>query len=410
MRRLVVALLRIVALGMVAFALLVAELGGRAQPASADTATAVTGGLPHTCALTTAGGVKCWGSNNQGQLGDGTTTQRLEPVDVSGLTSGVAAVAAGAYHTCAVTTTGGLKCWGYNNHGQAGDGTTDQRLTPVDVVGLTSGVAAVSAGYYHTCALTTTGGVKCWGYNQYGQVGDGTTDQRLTPVDVSGLTSGVAAVAAGQEHTCALTTTGGLKCWGLNGYGRLGDGTGDYRTTPVDVVGLTSGVAAVAPGNDHTCALTTTGGVKCWGDNEHGQLGDGTTTRRLTPVDVLGLASGVAAVAAGTEHTCAVMTTGGLKCWGANYSGQLGNGTKTGPETCPGAGACSTTPVDVIGFAPSVGGIAELPEAAEAFASGELPADSNPSALPYIALPALAAVTLFALTAGAWYARRRWLA
>ena len=135
------------------------------QPASAANASAVAAGGHHTCAVTTAGGVKCWGFNSHGQLGDGTTTDRTTPVDVVGLTSGVAAVVAGWWHTCAVTTAGGLQCWGYNGYGQLGDGTTTDRTTPVDVVGLTSGVAAVAAGFFHTCAVTMAGGLKCWGFN-----------------------------------------------------------------------------------------------------------------------------------------------------------------------------------------------------------------------------------------------------
>ena len=318
----------------------------------------VSAGFRHTCALTTAGGLKCWGDNRKGQLGDGTQTERNTPVDVcamgatrpctaanNNILTGVAAVSAGAFgHTCAVTTTGGVLCWGDNGSGQLGDGNLlfRLRLTPVDVVGL-SGVGAVSAGGAYSCALT--GGLKCWGFNSSGQLGDGTTTSRATPVDVVGLTSGVTGVAAGFGHTCALTTESALKCWGDNRWGGLGDGTsgsGNFSSTPVDVVGLSSGVAGVSAAVRYSCAMTAAGGVKCWGDNDNGQLGDGTFTNRTTPVDVTGLTSGVAAVSAGGSHACVLTTAGGLKCWGNNLGGKLGDGTTTN----------RTTPVDVIGFSP----------------------------------------------------------
>jgi YVTN family beta-propeller protein len=360
------------------------------------------GETAHTCALTTVGGVKCWGDNGFGQLGDGTTTDRLTPVDVVGLTSGVIAISAGGNHTCALTTAGGVKCWGANAFGRLGDGTETQRLTPVDVVGLTSGVSAISAGFFHTCVLTTAGGVRCWGAGGNGRLGDGTQTQRLTPVDVVGLTSGVSAISAGAGGTCALTTaaiggpSGGVKCWGFNGFGQLGDGTTIDRLTPVDVVGLTSGVstismagegahtcavitngsvrcwgsnsdgqlgngnigdfsatqvvvsgfigeappfaASVSAGGSQSCAMTTVGTVLCWGANDSGQIGDGTTIDKLTPVDVVGLTGGISAVSGGTVHTCALTTKGGVKCWGANDSGQIGDGTITQ----------RLTPVDVV--------------------------------------------------------------
>jgi len=294
---------------------------------------AITTGGSHTCALTTGGGVKCWGANGNGQLGDGTTTNRLTPVNVSGLASGVSAIAGGMYHTCALTAGGGVKCWGRNDYGQLGDGTTTERHTPVFVSGLASGVTAIAAGANHTCALTAGCGVKCWGYNGYGQLGDSTTTSRLTPVNVSGLASGVSAIDAGYVHTCALTSAGGVKCWGANWSGELGDGTTTERTTPVNVSGLASGVSAIAAGWSYTCALTAGGGVKCWGLNRNGQLGDGTTTTSYTPVDVSGLASGVSAIDAGGGHTCALTAGGGVKCWGANGNGQLGDGTTTDRNT-----------------------------------------------------------------------------
>jgi alpha-tubulin suppressor-like RCC1 family protein len=304
-------------------------------------AIAIAVGEHFTCAVTSAGGAKCWGNNKFGQVGDGTTANRPTPVDVSGLSSGVAAIDTGLEHTCALTSTGGVKCWGNNDFGQLGDGASGLSPTPTNVLGLTNQGAAIAAGSFHTCALTSAGGVKCWGDNFFGQLGDGTTtDRRLTPVNVSGLSSGVMTIAAGHGHTCALTSAGGVKCWGWNGSGQLGDGTRTAHRTPVDVSGLTSGVIAIATGWNHTCALTSTGGVKCWGDNYSGQLGDGTNTDRLTPVDVSGLTSGVTAITAGNRHTCAVTSAGSVKCWGDNHSGQLGDGTKTD----------RLTPVDVSGL------------------------------------------------------------
>jgi alpha-tubulin suppressor-like RCC1 family protein len=303
--------------------------------------TAISAGSVHTCALTSAGGAKCWGNDEFGELGDGTATNKTTPVEVSGLSSGVAAITTGEVDTCAVTSAGGAKCWGYNEYGELGDGTTGPETDePEEVSGLTSGVAAISAGEFHTCAVTSAGGATCWGGNEGGDLGDGTERNRTTPVDVSGLSSGVVAISAGGGQTCALTTAGGVECWGQNDSGQLGDGTTTDRTTPVDVTGLASGVVAISTGQNHTCALTSAGGVKCWGNGEHGQLGDGTETNKTTPVDVSGLSSGVTAISAGYDYTCALTSAGGAKCWGQNGSGQLGDGTTTK----------KTTPVDVSGL------------------------------------------------------------
>ena len=287
-----------------------------ADAAVVPTITAVAAATAHTCALTSLGGVKCWGS----KIVNGTTTDSLTPVSVVGLTSGVSAISAGGFHTCALTSTGGVKCWGTNDGGQLGNGTTTTSLTPVSVVGLTSGVSAISAGGSYACALTTGGGVKCWGFNGGGQLGNGTTTKSSVPVDVSGLTSGVTAIDAGTANTCALTTGGEVKCWGYNYYGQLGNGTTTNSSIPVSVSGFTSGVSAIAPGGGHSCALTSGGAVKCWGDDTNGQLG----------VNVSDLTSGVSAISAGYNHTCALTSERGVKCWGAGELGQLGNGETIG--------------------------------------------------------------------------------
>ena len=197
------------------------------------------------------------------------TGQQAYTIVVNGAVLHVTQISAGTSHTCVVTTTGGVKCWGADNLGQLGnDSSLVNKPTPVDVLGLTSGVASVSAGGFHTCAVTTLGGLKCWGYNNYGQLGDNSATDKPTPVDVLGLTSGVARIAAGNVHTCAVTTSGGAKCWGRDDYGQLGnDAALVSKPTPVDVQGLTSGVVSIVAGGYHACALTATGGLKCWGND-----------------------------------------------------------------------------------------------------------------------------------------------
>jgi alpha-tubulin suppressor-like RCC1 family protein len=283
-------------------------------------------GTGHTCRVTAAGGLRCWGANALGQLGDGSRTDRTVPVRVSGQASHVAAVAAGRGHTCSLSTSGAVSCWGANAHGQLGNGSTTYRVTPVAVNGLGSGVTAIVAGDYHACALTATGGVVCWGANADGEVGDGTTSDRLTPASVSGLGSGVIGITAGERHTCAVTSAGAAWCWGANDTGAVGDGTGIGRQVPTAVSGLSSGVAMIAAGGNHTCAVTTAGAVRCWGQNQHGPLGDGTETNRAAPVAVSGIADGITAVSAGPDFTCALSNNGAVRCWGANQYGQLGDG------------------------------------------------------------------------------------
>lgn len=318
-----------------------ARVGGLTQRVSA-----VGAGGSHTCAVTRIGGVVCWGSNRGGQLGNGTTADSFAPVEVNDLRSGVSAVGAGASHSCAITAAGGVVCWGDNWNGQLGNGSNAGSSTPVNVIDLGSGVSAIAAGWSHTCAITGAGGVVCWGSNWSGQLGDGTKVDSAAPRQVIGLSSEVGAISAGTSHTCALTVAGGVSCWGGNAEGQLGNGTTTDSLTPTDVIGLSSGVVAISAGGWHTCALTSAGGVKCWGYNGDGRLGNGNPISSPTPVDVRDLRSGVVAVSAGGYHTCALTGTGGVKCWGGNTEGQLGNGTTSG-----------SMPADVIGLSTGVSAI-----------------------------------------------------
>lgn len=307
------------------------------------TAQTLAAGVDHNCTISSTGGVVCWGSNQYGQIGDGTTITRTAPTNVN-LPFGVTSLAGNWGQSCAVTSTGAAKCWGWNDYGQLGDGSKIQRNSPVDVSGLGSGVARVSAGYGHTCALTTSGGIKCWGAdaspaNNNGELGNGTNSGALVPGDVSGFApgAGALAVAAGKSFTCAVTAAGGAKCWGANVWDQLGNNDPVFadQNTPVDVFGLTSGVANVATGEIHACALTSAGGVKCWGYAQTGALGNNSQANVTQPVaaDVTGLTAGVAAITAGTSHTCAMRTTGEVLCWGGNSQGQVGDGTNTQRNT-----------------------------------------------------------------------------
>ena len=291
--------------------------------------TAISAGYEHTVALKSDGTVWAWGLNFYGQLGDGTTTTRRTPVQVSGLT-GITAISAGYSHTIALKSDGTVWAWGNNGNGRLGDGTTTNRHTPVQVSGLT-GITAISAGEYHTVALKSDGKVWSWGVNWYGQLGDGTTSNSRTPVQVSGLTE-VTAISAGRLHTTALKSDGTVWAWGRNDRGQIGDGTTTDRHAPVRVSGLTE-ITAISAGEEHTVALKSDGTVWAWGNNGNGRLGDGTTTTRSTPVQVSDLTTEFTAISAGTYHTIALRFDGTVWAWGYNNRGQLGDGTTTTRRT-----------------------------------------------------------------------------
>jgi alpha-tubulin suppressor-like RCC1 family protein len=295
-------------------------------------ATSVAAGRDFACASIADGTVRCWGDDNRsGQLGNASREKRLVPIEVAGL-SGVVAVAAGWQHACAMTNEGGVKCWGENENGQLGDGTTTSRSDPRDVAGLTSGVSAIAAGQFHTCALTDAGAVKCWGGNDWGQLGDGTTIDRLLPTDVVGLGSAVVSIASGLgPRTCAITTDRTAMCWGNNESGALGDGTLEpYRSAPTPVVGLPAGISQISTGLRNTCAVHEDGGTFCWGDNEWEVLGPVPPGRAGEPVEMDMLPPGIVEISVGSEAQCALSAGGRLYCAGRNENGQLGAGVKLG--------------------------------------------------------------------------------
>ena len=282
-------------------------------------------GSAHTCSITPAGGVECWGWNGHGQLGDATTTSKRSRTPVVGLASGVTAISAAGSTTCALHQSGEVRCWGWNAFGQLGDGTRTDRPTPAAVADLAD-ATSVSVGNGHVCALSRSRGAVCWGWNAYGQLGDGTTVDRLTPTRVAGAPLTSSAVSAGDQHTCMTTTAGALACWGDNARGQLGDGTNDRRLLPVPVIGLGSGVTVVSAGVLHTCAVRA-GATLCWGRNGMGQVGDGTTTSRNEPA-VVGQLGAVGTQVDADGYSCAV-SAGIASCWGDNTFGGVGDGSMT---------------------------------------------------------------------------------
>ena len=313
-------------------------------PETAVVAASALGSYPQTCAITTQSQLYCWGSNFDGQIGNGTTDSAAATAPTL-IAPNTNVVGCGNNYTCAVASNGAASCWGSAGSGQLGLGAGDggpppDRYSPTQLAAI-SGTTAIATDDRTTCAIAG-GNVWCWGANDQGQIGDGTTTTRYSPVKLSSL-SNATSLALGGLHACAIAS-GQVYCWGSNDRGQLGDGKAQPKSlVPIPVQSLTDAVAVTA-GYVHTCALTKAGAVYCWGGNDWGNVGDGTVmTERDTPVLVSGLPPATA-ISAGAEHTCALLASGQAMCWGDDTYGELGDGVADGgPRSVP-------TPVGVVGI------------------------------------------------------------
>lgn len=315
----------------------------------------ISAGGGHTCALTIDGKAYCWGLNGDGELGIGATGAQNKPVavvDPEGDSPQYTSITTGYAHTCALATTGKIYCWGYNSSGMLGIGTNVAQNKPMAVLDTIDGgiqFAAVEAGYFHTCALSTAGRAYCWGSGSNGRLGNGGISTQRAPVAVAPPEGEpdpliFASISGGYEFTCGLTIAGKAYCWGRDNNGQLGNGELENQDKPVAVADPPDGATkytSIATGSFHTCALTTTGKVYCWGNGEYGQLGDGNSgfeADRSEPMAVLDPTSGAVqftSLTTGNSHTCGVTTSGQAYCWGHYSEGQLGVGPGSQHKTRP---------------------------------------------------------------------------
>lgn len=330
------------------------QVSGPGGTGSLGNVQTIVTGTNYVCALKNDSTVWCWGSNSEGQLGDGTKDDALTPLQVagpggSGYLAGAKSLAAGLTHTCAALIDGSAWCWGKNSDGQLGDGVQIDSLVPVQVVGASgighlAGVQSVSIGEKHTCANDSSGNAWCWGKNDKGQLGDNSTTDSDTPVQVtdgSAALSSVASISTTLTSSCAVKQDGTVWCWGENNKGQLGDNSNTDSIVAVQTVdgtgGYLTGVDGIGSGIAWFCA-TQAGTLWCWGQNSDGQLGDGSTDDSAIPVQVVGsggvgVLGGATDVAGGDKHTCAPRSDRTLWCWGRNDKDQLGDGTGTDSET-----------------------------------------------------------------------------
>jgi alpha-tubulin suppressor-like RCC1 family protein len=308
------------------------------SPTQVGTATDwadVKTGISHVCARKSSGSMWCWGDNTYGQLGIGSTTNASAPTQVTGVGTSVVAIAAGGAHSCAARSDGTLWCWGQNGSKEVGDGTTVQRSSPVQVTTFDTAVLVsdMAAGQHHTCALMADGSIRCWGDNGNGQLGSGAWSYSMPSQQVA---NNVVQVSANDQNSCLAKSDGTAWCWGNNAYGALGNGSTLPSDHPVQVLASAgtplTGVAEVRAGGGHTCARKTDGSVWCWGLNALGQVGNATTVSAPYPVSVL---TGAAKVTVGYDISCALKTDGTVWCWGDNNFGGTGQGTTSGITSIP---------------------------------------------------------------------------
>lgn len=306
-------------------------------------ASSFTTGFEHACAVLSNGAVRCWGSNTNGQLGNGFADPLESRQWLLDLGPHNKDVSAGGQHTCLVKEDGSVRCWGLNSWTRLGTGQYDhlEVLPPITPVGLTSGIKRVFAAQEYTCAINESNQLLCWGYNGYGYLYPG-QNYSYSPVIVAAAGSDVATLGTGFTHMCSLSTTGVVRCWGRNGSGQVGNNTTVDQQSPVELTVLGAGNRAIAAGSDFSCVLTAAGGIKCWGTNTYGQLGDGSTLQRSTPVDVQGMTADVVAIGVSQQHACGILASGQVKCWGRNLYNALGNG----------GAVDSAVPVAVVGVRP----------------------------------------------------------
>ena len=301
------------------------------------TAIQVSAGWYHSCAVLTDSTVECWGSNSEGQLGNTSVAlggQSATPVLVEGITTATS-VSLGMKHSCALLTDGTIKCWGWNDKNQLGGGVGAQSTTPVSVQDIMT-ATHIGLGQKHSCAVLTNGTVWCWGINSLGELKPDTSiANSAKPVLIQNIAT-AKSTSGGQHHSCAVLVGGEVKCWGYNGDGRLGHNSYGDREPPKPVSDVSEAVS-VFGAREFSCALLSDGTVKCWGSNVYRQRGTDSASSPPDPETVQGLTATVESITAGNGgwHTCAALTDGTMSCWGRNHEGQLGDGTPDAAGVSP---------------------------------------------------------------------------